>query len=263
VDRLPLGRDTRCFSTEDASGSTSQAASIIEAVQSGARVLLMDEDTSATNLMVRDRRMQMLVARDKEPITPLLYRIRELYETHGVSSIVVMGASGDYFDVADTVIMMDNYGAEDMTARARALADPSRPGLTEPAPPPFPIQASRHPVGRTVDASRGRREHRIEARGPGTLLYGEQSMDLSQLVQLVDAGQTRAIGWLIRHYAERYADTTGGLTPGLRQALEDVAREGLDVLCPHKVGNLALPRLQEVAATLNRMRTIDWSDAAG
>ncbi|MCG6968377.1 MAG: ABC-ATPase domain-containing protein, partial [Gammaproteobacteria bacterium] len=116
IDRLPFGRDTTAFTTENASGSTSQAANIIEAFETGAQVLLIDEDTSATNFMIRDERMQSLVAQDKEPITPLLYRVRELYDTHGVSSVIVMGGSGDYFDVADTVIMMDCYEPTDVTA---------------------------------------------------------------------------------------------------------------------------------------------------
>jgi len=106
IDRLPFARDTNNFCTENASGSTSQAANIIEALECDSELLLIDEDTSATNFMIRDKRMQSLVSQQKEPITPLLYRVRELYNSHGVSSIIVMGGSGDYFDVADTVIMM-------------------------------------------------------------------------------------------------------------------------------------------------------------
>jgi predicted ABC-class ATPase len=126
IDRLPFGRDTVSFSTENASGSTSQAANIIEALECGTKLLLIDEDTSATNFMIRDERMQALVATDKEPITPLLHRVRELYEQHSVSSVIVMGGSGDYFDVADTVIMMDAYEPRDVTNEARALADPNK-----------------------------------------------------------------------------------------------------------------------------------------
>ena len=123
IDRLPLGRDTRQFTTKNASGSTSQAANIIEALECYSKLLLIDEDTSATNFMIRDERMQKLVAQEKEPITPLLYRIRELYDEQSVSSIIVMGGSGDYFYIADTVIMMDTYQPHDVTQRAKNLAN--------------------------------------------------------------------------------------------------------------------------------------------
>ncbi|MCF6180126.1 MAG: ABC-ATPase domain-containing protein, partial [Geopsychrobacter sp.] len=111
IGTLPGNRSTVTFSTENASGSTSQAANIIEALECGADCLLIDEDTSATNFMIRDRRMQQLVSAEQEPIIPLLYRVRELYEKRGVSSIIVTGGSGDYLSVADRVIMMDNYCA--------------------------------------------------------------------------------------------------------------------------------------------------------
>ncbi|MEO1070616.1 MAG: ABC-ATPase domain-containing protein, partial [Cyanobacteria bacterium J06638_6] len=104
IGSLPQGQSTLSFSTPNASGSTSQAANIIEAIEAGATALLVDEDTSATNFMIRDRRMQALIAKDKEPITPFIDQIRQLYDDYGVSTILVMGGSGDYFDVADTVI---------------------------------------------------------------------------------------------------------------------------------------------------------------
>ena len=122
LQHLPKGSSTKTFSTEDASGSTSQAAGILEALEVGAHVLLLDEDTSATNFMVRDARMQALVHKVHEPITPFLDRVRELYESHQVSTVLVMGGCGDYFDVADTVIMMDEFAPVDATADAHAVA---------------------------------------------------------------------------------------------------------------------------------------------
>ena len=109
IKSLPLLRDTLRFSTDNASGSTSQAANIMEALEMGARVLLIDEDTSATNFMIRDRRMQELVQKAHEPITPFIDKVRQLYQDQRVSTILVMGGSGDYFEAADTVIWMNNY----------------------------------------------------------------------------------------------------------------------------------------------------------
>ena len=115
-------RMTASFSSANASGSTSQAAGLIEAAAVGAKVLLIDEDTAATNFMIRDRKMQALVAKDKEPITPFVDKVRQLYDDYGISTLLVMGGSGDYFGVADTVIAMENYQPRIVTEQARAIA---------------------------------------------------------------------------------------------------------------------------------------------
>merc|ERR1712217_509032 len=112
---------TTYFSTKDASGSTSQAANISEGIEAGAQVLLLDEDTCATNFMIRDARMQMLVSKDKEPIQPFIEKIQPLYEQLGISSILVVGASGDFFEIADTVICMENYIPKDCTKEAKDI----------------------------------------------------------------------------------------------------------------------------------------------
>jgi predicted ABC-class ATPase len=259
IDRLPLGRDTHSFSTDNASGSTSQAANIIEALECGSRLLLIDEDTSATNFMIRDARMQALVARDKEPITPFLHRVRELYERCGVSSIIVMGGSGDYFEVADTVIMMDSYRAYDVSERARSLAGSNLQNIFTDSHSALSTSASpRRPRPRTLDASRGRKAVKIEARDTTTLFYGRHTIDLSRVEQLADVGQTRAIGWMLHYFATHYAASTPNLVDGLQKVFDDVLKMGLDILLPYKVGNLALPRLHEVAAAINRIREHDW-----
>ncbi len=253
IDNLPFNRDTKRFSTENASGSTSQAANIMEALECGAKLLLIDEDTSATNFMIRDERMQKLVAKEKEPITPLLHRVRELYEQMGVSSIIVMGGSGDYFGISDRVIMMDCYEPVDVTGEAHALADPpatdGRSNL-----PPFETGEGRLPDRCRLDPSRGRREVKIDARDLHSILYGEHLSDLTRVEQLVDTGQTRAIGLMIHCYATRYADKSGSLMEGINRLFEDLDEKGLDILSPWKVGNLALPRPFEVAAAINRIR---------
>ena len=258
IDRLPFGKNTREFSTENASGSTSQAANIIEALETGTRLLLIDEDTSATNFMIRDERMQALVARDKEPITPLVARIRELYENHGISSIIVMGGSGDYFDIADTVIMLDNYEPLDVSTKAKALARPIDATSQSPSSPPFFDNPKRLPGRKTLDASRGKREVKIDVKETRVLNYGEYRIDLNLVEQLIDSGQTRSIGLMIHHYAQHYAPKSDTLIEGLQQLLHNVQHQGLDSISPYRVGNLAMPRLQELAAAINRIRNKEW-----
>lgn len=255
IDRLPFGRDTHQFSTENASGSTSQAANIIEAFESGTRVLLIDEDTSATNFMIRDERMQSLVVKDKEPITPLLYRVRELYDQHGVSSVIVMGGSGDYFDVADTVIMLDAYEPQDVTEKASTLARPL--DVNKSSGPEFNRESPRRPGKSVLDPSRRNRDVKIDARGLNTINYGEHNIDLSLVEQLIDHGQTRSIGLMIHYYATHYAKS-GNLIEGLKKVMHDAHTSGLDTFSPYKVGNLALPRLHELAAAINRIREGKW-----
>lgn len=254
IDRLPFARDTRNFSTENASGSTSQAANIIEALVDEAALLLIDEDTSATNFMIRDERMQQLVTQDKEPITPFLHRVRELYQNLDVSTVIVMGGSGDYFEVSDTVIMMDAYQAKDVTLKAQGLVDKIRVQDKLDGLPSLVKTSARRVDAARLNASRGKRKVSIDPRGVHTLLYGEHEIDLSNVEQLIDIGQTRAIGLIMHLYATKYADKSDSLSEGLRLTLKEVEEKGLDILSPWKTGELALPRLHEVAAAINRIR---------
>ncbi|HSF20018.1 MAG TPA: ABC-ATPase domain-containing protein [Vicinamibacteria bacterium] len=261
VRELPIGRSTDAFSSEDASGSTSQAASIIEAIEVGAKVLMLDEDTSATNLMFRDARMQALVARDGEPIVPFVDRLRELKDGLSVSTVLVTGSSGDSFESADTVIRMKDYSPEDVTAEAVRVAKTHPTGRAIETPSPFARSPGRHPLRESIDASRGRREVRIDARGRDSLAFGEEHIDLRAVEQLVDASQTRAIGFAIRLAAERFLTddaTMGDLVERLEELFD---REGLDVLSPFNrpgehPGNFARPRRFETAAVLNRIRSL-------
>jgi len=253
---LPFGKDTCSFSTENASGSTSQAANIMEALEVGARVLLIDEDTSATNFMIRDERMQALVAKEKEPITPFVDKVRKLYTDLGVSTVLVMGGSGDYFEVASTVIMMDNYRPRCVTERAKEIARRYTSRRRDEGGETFGRVTPRAPLPESFDPSRGRREVKIEAKGLHHILYGTTSIDLSALEQLVDQSQTRALGAMIHRYATRYADGNRTLREGLELLMKEVEEGGLDCLLPHKVGNLAMPRVFELAGAINRMRTL-------
>ena len=257
INNLPQGKDTQQFSTQNASGSTSQAANIIEALATGAETLLIDEDTSATNFMIRDERMQALVAKDKEPITPLVQRIRDLYKNNGTSVVLVMGGSGDYFSVADTVIMMDNYIPKDVSNEAKALANKAVPleaGELEIHP------LRRVPRAQCFSAELRQGKDKIQAFETRALRYGKQEVELSRVEQLVDPAQLRAIGYLIRYSVDRFSQERIDLVEGLAKALGDVKADGLDQVTPFTVGTLAMPRIQELAAVVNRMRKLELCD---
>jgi predicted ABC-class ATPase len=263
---------TRAFSSPDASGSTSQAANIAESLEIGARGLLLDEDTSATNFMVRDARMQRLVKRADEPITPFVDRIQELHQRFGVSTVLVMGGCGDYFEVADTVIMMRNYEAQDATDQAHRIADEYSSGRLQEASGVLDPVAPRSPLAESFRADRGRRQESISARGRELILYGEQALDLRHLSQLVDTSQTRAVARAIRLASQHLMGGTDQgpekSTPALLEVLEALEaildEEGLEALDQYAVdrrserhpGNFARPRRYEIAAAINRMRSL-------
>ncbi|WP_207061036.1 ABC-ATPase domain-containing protein [Motiliproteus sp. SC1-56] len=260
IDNLPLGRDTRRFSTDNASGSTSQAANIMEAIACGCRTLLIDEDTSATNLMIRDRRMQQLVAPEQEPITPLIDRIRDLYRHHGVSSILVTGGSSAYLDVADRVLMLQQYRTLDATGQARALC-----GGTQPVGPdgPLPLDSVRQRLlaapPEWATPTKGRAP-KVQALDGGWLRLGEQRLDLGRVEQLVDAGQSRAVGHLLRCWLAD-VDPEAPVLTQLQAWISRLEEEGMTALspfAPEPHGGLSLPRCYEVYAALNRLRCLAW-----
>ena len=257
IRNLPSGIDTRTFSTANASGSTSQAAAIQEALEVGTSLLLIDEDTAATNFMVRDRRMQRLVPGAQEPITPFIDRVRQLYETRGVSTILVVGSSGDFFDVADTVIKLHEYRVEDVTEAAREIAR-QLPSERMPAPDnPFqgpPVR--RVPDPTSVSPQKGKRATYVRARGREMLQLGMAVIDLRAVEQLVHVAQTRAIGQALAYARRRYMDGRRTLPEIIAAVLADIERQGLDVLDPGGLLDLAGFRAQELAAALNRLRTL-------
>ena len=273
IDRLPpppgrdISKSTRHFSTSDASGSTSQAANISEAIEVGASGLLLDEDTCATNFMVRDARMQALVHPRDEPITPFVDRVRALYDELGVSSLIVMGGSGDYFEAADAVIEMKAYQALDVTSRARAIVEADKASGVRPAP----ATALRPPDARILqragfDARRGRRDVKISSRDCEEILYGTTEIDLRGLEQLFDPSQTRVIAGALHLIASKWIDETRSLSEILDEIEHLFDSEGLDGLDPfhrkgHHPGALARPRRFEIAGALNRMRTLQVADA--
>ena len=227
----------------------------------GARVLLLDEDTSATNFMVRDARMQALVAKEHEPITPFVDRVRELYDTFGVSTVLVMGGCGDYFDAADTAIMMRDYLPRDATAEAREVAATHATRRLTEAATPLVRLTERIPLAESFDASRGRREVKIDAKELDLILFGSEPINLRGVEQLLDYSQTRAVGSAIYLATQRFMDGKASLR-AVVEALETFFDEqGLDALDPfhhpgRHPGNFARPRKYEVAAAINRLRTV-------
>jgi len=258
IDDLPYGRSTRDFETENASGSTSQAANIIEALEVGSKLLLIDEDTSATNFMIRDARMQRLVAGEKEPIKPLIDLAKPMHKDLGVSTVIVMGGSGDYLDIADTVVMMDSYYPKDVTEGARGVAR-DLPSRREPARSSWPEASG----GRLFDPSSldavrgGRGREKVAAKGLSHILFGRRDIDLSAVEQLVDQSQTRAIGDALIYLRENHMKGRGVHLDGMLDALDEVLdRRGLDSIMRTRFGDRARPRRYEVAAALNRLRDI-------
>lgn len=282
VNDLPNGADTTRFSTLDASGSTSQAAAVVEGLEAGARLFLVDEDTSATNFMVRDALMQKVVARDKEPITPFVERVRDLYERAGVSTVLVAGSSGAFFAVADRVIQMDCYRALDITERVRkvcaehaaeagdagaAAAGSGALGAVAPARPfrmphfdrvlpPLRSAADDRGSRRHGRAAGGKRERmKVKARGRDTVTLGRTDVDVRYLEQIADAEQTTALAYLARHVLEEAAGGTRTIAEAVRLADALLDERGWQPFCgPYVPCGLARPRPQELAATLNRLR---------
>ena len=251
-----MDKNTVNFSTENASGSTSQAANIIEAIEVGTELMLFDEDTSATNFMIRDERMQRLVSREKEPITPFIDRVQELCQEHNISTVIVMGGSGDYFEVADTVIMMDNYRPEDVTLKAMKVKDELPVNRKMEINFKFQFK-KRCPIPESIKPFKGRKI-KLDVRGRSTILIGEDNIDLSQVEQLIDTSQTRAIAYAMYYGAMVHMDGRTSMEEIVNKIEGDIVRNGLDILAPkgrQKPNNLAKPRKFELSAALNRLRT--------
>jgi predicted ABC-class ATPase len=261
INHLPQGRSTTQFSTENASGSTSQAANIIEALEAGATVLLVDEDTSATNFMIRDRRMQALIAKDQEPITPFIDKIRQLYQEYGVSTVLVMGGSGDYFDVADTVIAMIEFSPQDVTEQAKSIAQTYTTHRTPEGGDRFGDITNRVLVPKRLDSPRSfdHRDPKLKVRDVDELVFGTESVDLAAVEQIVDVGQLRSIGAAIRYLQQYYVDGNRSVSEIIDFVMADLASGGLDSLTPYPQGDLILFRSLELAAVINRLRSLEVS----
>ena len=254
INHLPNKKDTVHFSTEDASGSTSQAANLMEAVESGSKLLLIDEDTSATNFMIRDELMQKVICREEEPITPFIERCRSMYDDLGVSSIIVAGSSGSFFGIADTIIQMKEYVPYDITERAREAAA-SYPALK---------QQEHFPVSDNMRAPKAnqalKKDPRLKMKTMGTneMLLAKDAIELRYLEQLIDPEQTNALAYALK-YLELNRMNGSRTVPQLLDDIEALtASKGLSALYDKEYvrSGLAMPRRQEIAACLNRYRKL-------
>ena len=256
IRNLPFQKDTTAFSTENASGSTSQAANIIEAIEVGAKVLLMDEDTCATNFMIRDKKMQQLVHKEDEPITTFIDRVKQLYTEKGISTILVLGGAGDYFDVADHTIQMKNYNPIDVTKTAHEISAnfPAKRTIEDKG---YPFMTTeRIPLPESVDPFNQYGKKGIYAKEVYRLTFGKNEVDLTDLEQLIELSQTKAIGFALE-YARKYMDKKSTLKEIVDLILNDIEEKGLDVLSDQISGNFASFRSFELAFALNRLREFD------
>lgn len=258
IGALPYGKETTQFSTENASGSTSQAASMIEMIEAGASAFLIDEDTSATNLLIRDGRMQALVAKEAEPITPYIDKARQLFRDYGISTVLVVGGLGDYLDIADCVIKMEQYVPFDVTGEAKRIAAEMPSGRKAEGGESFGRIRERIPLPESLNSQKGKKAKAV-ARGRHVIQYGQTDLLLYALEQLVDDSQTRAIAAALL-YMERKGWLDGKKT--IRQLLDAIEeqwdRQGLGSISFRKgnPGELARPRRFELAAALNRLRSL-------
>lgn len=255
INDLPNGKDTYAFDTEDASGSTSQAANVIESMEAGTQVFLIDEDTSATNFMVRDELMQQVIHRDMEPITPFIERVRELYREYGISTVLVAGSSGSYFQIADQIVQMDKYVPKDITELAKkAAAD--YPALK------FPEEKPKEPsYDRRVRRNPGIRQKgrvKLKTMGRDAVMIGHETIDLRYVEQLVDSEQLNTLGQIVRFLEEEIFDGKKTLGQAVEQVEKLLDKKGPAGVCEGSIvpGNLARPRIQEIYACMNRYRKL-------
>ncbi|MGF1734646.1 P-loop domain-containing protein [Photobacterium satsumensis] len=253
ISNLPMGKDTSMFSTQNASGSTSQASWLQESIESGSNALLIDEDTSASNFMIRDERMQALIAKNDEPITPLVDRISLLRDQLGVSVLLVMGGSGDYLDVADTVIQMHNYQAIDVTEKAKEVvkSHPTRRQLEGTTEITRPRTRKLNRAGLKAQLEDGK--FRIQIKDKASMRFGRELIDLQALEQVADSSQLHAIGWLWFQIAQGK-----GWEKSPSKAFAQMLASDEWFRTMPNYGDIAKPRVIEVMAVLNRMRKSEF-----
>jgi len=270
VRDLPGGVSTKNFNTLSASGSTSEAANLLEAMEAGSQTFLIDEDSSAVNFLIRDIRVRKLLGNDREPLIPLTDRIKDLAAA-GFSFILVAGACGDYLDLADNIIVMANYKAEcakftpaPSTSSWRGEAPT---GSTEPAevtkPRAFatymlPLQKSVRPT------SAVERQVKVKLAGDTLLQIGFLVSDTSRLNTLVDKQQRFGAGFLLLNLLQNAASNTDADSSGntAAQSVAGVAQKLCDNIKNVGFRNLpqgmsremSLPRPVDIACVAFRLR---------
>lgn len=252
IRNLPNGKDTEAFYTEDASGSTSQAANTVEAMEAGSTLFLIDEDTSATNFMIRDELMQRVVSREVEPIIPFIDRVTELYEEHGISTILVAGSSGSYFHKADCIIQMNRYEPIEITELAKKEAEQFPLVLAGAAKAEKP--STKRVVAKDIAFLK---ENRIKTKTMGRDGFSiqKETVDLRYVEQLVDVEQLNALALIVKFLKLSCFDGKCTLGDSVEKLYAQIEKEGFAAFCEGSIpGNLAIPRKQEIYAALNRCR---------
>lgn len=259
IHDLPNGKDTHCFSTEDASGSTSQAAGVLEGIEAETSCFLIDEDTSATNFLVRDAFMQRVVSGDQEPITPFIARVRDLYEKVGISTILVAGSSGAFFHVADTIIQMDAYRPKDVKMSVEALLPEYPPAdlCSNAEPFTLPTEKRMFVMERKIKRyGRGEREERIKTKVMGTDGFSIEHniVDLRCVEQLIDTEQTAALAAILKHIVKK-----GSICMEMQELVAEIntllKKKGMAAFVEGALScGYAYPRKEEIYLMLNRFR---------
>ena len=256
INNLPNRKDTKRFFSENASGSTSQAANIVEGIESGTSTFLIDEDTSATNFMIRDDVMQSLVSKDKEPITPFIEIVKALYEQKGISTIIVVGSCGDYFDIADKVIQMDEYEAKDVTERAKELSTGKILERINQKEIKIDMNLSR--VVKKGSIESGPKGVKIKTLGIDGLSINRENIDLKCVEQIIDCEQVNSIGEVMKWAEDNVVDGKRSLVEITDKIIEHIQKNGLININKTKGGNgnFMMPRRQEIMAAFSRYRNL-------
>ena len=256
IKNLPLKKDTTSFSSNNASGSTSQAASIIEAIEIGAEVLLMDEDTCATNFMNRDKKMQQLIKKEDEPITAFIDKVSQLYADDKVSTILVLGGVGDYFDVSNLVIQMKNYMPIDVTKEAHKISNTVFNGREKEDEGYIFKVTDRIPIAESIISQNYIGKVSIFAKEINKVHFGKDNIDLTDMEQIVELSQTKAISYTLE-YSKKYMNNENTLREVVEKVVSDIEEFGIDVISKNISGNFASFRKFELAFTFNRLKSFD------
>ena len=258
INNLPNGKDTSCFSTEDASGSTSQAANVVEAMEAGSGLFLVDEDTSATNFMIRDELMQKVVHREMEPITPFSLRVRQLYETAHISTILVAGSSGSYFYQADHIIQMREYQPIDITEMAKSVAQEFHIADEQAQELSFPDFSRARTWLRKTDT---RERVKVKVMGKDSISINKETIDLRYVEQLVETGQLSGLANVVWYIRTHLLSENMSMTEAVNQTEKLLKTSGFEKICVGRIpGNLTVPRRQEIFSCLNRWRGIKGNE---
>ena len=255
VRDLPGGVSTKDFTTLSASGSTSEAANLLEAIEAGSRTFLIDEDSSAVNFLIRDIRVRKLLGDDREPLIPLTDRIREIAQA-GYSFILVAGACGDYLDLADNIIIMANYKAECAKFAAAKSASAGSANLPPSFPAPRAFAAYMQPLQKSVrPASAVERQVKVKLAGDSLLQIGFLVSDTSRLNTLVDKSQRLGAGFLLLNLLQNAASNADSMAG-------DCVSEAAGILCENirNVGFRNLP--QGLSREMSLPREVDIACAA-